>query len=307
MKTWGRLVLFLASVSIAALLAEGLFRIVMPEIGWAQRKEEVLGWSSDEYRQFQPSARLDPREKRILFLGDSFLAGSGVSDLDQRFPIRLETMLDRRVSVQILAAGGWGTDQQLLAFKHKGGLWEPDLVVVAFCANNDLSNILSHKGSRPDSLKPYFVSEDGASLDLLDGYGMPIDSVATNRRGDLGASQDRPPLRSYLLDYSRFVFRRLVPPERSDSSDAFRAVDERYRRFRYRTRKTKEIYRRQSNLSWSPQYGVNHVSAYVHDEFDLNTYQWNLLELLLKALKREVETRGGKLVVMLCRGSPTDG
>jgi len=298
MKKWSNYILVLGSTLVALLIAECSLRIFVPEIGWAQRKEPIIGWSSDEYQQFDPKSSEDGIETRILFLGDSFLAGSGVSDLDKRFPILLQSQLNDKVSSRILAAGGWGTDQQLLAFMQKGELWAPDLVVLAMCPNNDISNILSHHWG-PKNLKSYFVLEKSKRLKLYDGYGKPINYKTIFQTDDVKKGNRRQTIRSYLVDYIRFTLNSPDFSDLSDNNERYRFVDVRYRNFRYWEERWEEINKNQNKLSWSPQNSVNHVSAYIHENFEINTYQWRLFESILTKLKKEVENSGGKLVVVL--------
>ena len=290
--------LLLGSLLSALLLAELFIRMFVPEIGWAQRKDAVIGWSSDEYRRFDPTDDAAGGATRILFLGDSYLAGDGVSDLDNRFPVLLQAQLAGKVSTRILAAGGWGTDQQLIAFMQKGIDWKPDLVILAFCANNDTANILSHNDG-PKKLKPYFVVKQDQSLELYAGDGHPLNYETMLRTDDARPVKDSQPLRSYLLDYTRAIIRSYAAPDDSDENNSAPSVDPRYKKFRYREEKKEEIYSKQSKLSWSPQHGVNHASAYIHEDFETNTYQWRLFAAILTRLREEVENAGGKLVVML--------
>ncbi len=297
MKKWFNYVLLLAAIFVAILTAEIFLRIFIPGIGWAQREDKIIGWSNDEYKLFEPTGRKNDTEKRILFLGDSYLAGSGVSDLNKRFPILLESMLDNKVTSKILAAGGWGTDQQLLAFNQKGKFFEPDLVILAFCANNDISNILSHNfGSK--KLKPYFVIGKDEKLELYDGYGTPINYQTIFRDGDKNAGRNAPLMRSYLVDYLRHILNQNLFHQ-VNRTENFESVEALYRKFRFWEERPEELYRRQNKLSWSPQNGVNHVSAYIHEDFKINTYQWRLLEQILFKLKKEVQSSGGKLAVLL--------
>jgi len=206
-------------------------------------------------------------------------------------------MLNNKVTARILAAGGWGTGQQLLAFKQKGKFFEPDLVIVAFCANNDISNILSHNFGLK-KLKPYFVIGKDERLELYDGYGTPINYQTIFRDGDKNAGRSAPLMRSYLVDYLKHILNQNFF-HRVDRTENFKSVEGLYRKFRFWEEKPEELYRRQNKLTWSPQNGVNHVSAYIHEDFKINTYQWRLLERILFKLKKEVQSSGGKLAVLL--------
>jgi hypothetical protein len=74
--------------------------------------------------------------------------------------------------------------------------------------------------------------------------------------------------------------------------------DPRYLRFRARPDR-QQIFAGLPRLSWAPQSTVTSVSAYIHEDFETNAYQWRLLEAILAALKRETDGVGAHLVVML--------
>ena len=56
---------------------------------------------------------------------------------------------------------------------------------------------------------------------------------------------------------------------------------------------------KQVRLGWSPQRGVNHVSAYIHEDCEINRYQWQLLERILDRFNDDVKAIGAELIVML--------
>ena len=286
------LALLAISCAVALLAGELAARLLWPQLGWRLFPDVGLGWSSHEYRDFDPSARARVEgRRRVLFLGDSFLAGAGNSSLDKRFPVAVGERLAGQLDVAILAAGGWGTDQQLLAFLQKGRSWKPDLVVLAFTASNDLANILSNR--HRDKTKPYFVLGDG-ELALYTGEGEPADPVAVR-------AESPARFQSYLLDLLRFVWRERRPPDdaRAGPDADFARVDPRYLRFDPLQQKVFEITEAEGALSWSPQLGVNWVNAYIHEDFETNAYQWALFARLLAELDRAVRASGAELVVML--------
>jgi lysophospholipase L1-like esterase len=287
------IVLLAVSLSVAVVACEILSRFLLPQIAWRNYEDLHLGWSSREYQRFDPS--LEPKQpgrKRLLFIGDSFLAGVGVSSLEKRFPALLGARLAPDTEVRVLAASGWGTDQELLAFLQKGRLWQPDLVVVAFCASNDISNNLSNHERWVRQYKPYFVLDERGRLELFDPHGRPLPIAAT-----LPAQRWPLRFRSHLLDLVRF----LLTSSRNDhpASDTFEDVDPRYQLFQRGWDRTFEIHRRRPDLSWSPQNGVNRLSAYIHGSFELNTYQWRLLEAILALFRQETDRAGAELTIML--------
>lgn len=282
------------SLAIFALLfglaiAEGLTRILIPQIGWRPLKDDILGWSSAEYQQFEPSNDKPKQDEiRILVLGDSFLAGSGVSGLDERFPKVADKILGDKVEVEIFATGGWGTDQQLLAFLEKGRLWKPSLVIVGFVANNDISNILSNSHG-PIGYKAFFKLDDEGNLQLCDFQGNH-----TKLQFDQN-NKDKVWSHSYFFD----LFRYHVFGDKEHGKQDFENVPPRYMKFKWWKEKHWEIYRLNPRLSWSPQLGNTLVSAYIHEDFEINSYQWRLFESILRRLHDETLNIGARLIVML--------
>lgn len=291
----GKIILLFVSTFIGLLLAEIVVRVLFPQAGWRQFRDVGLGWSSKEYRSFAP----EPEEKqvtagRILFLGDSYLAGAGLKHLGERFPILFKEKSGPDIEVRIFASAGWGTDQEFLAFIQKGKQWKPDLVVLAFCANNDLGDITSttdcfHSG------KPYFALDDRGNLGLLRHDGTRIESF----RGVSAPPGFRRVFQVFSLDLLRYVLLK----RKSAAPRADRVSDPRYVRDRCWDEKTYQVARLLPELDWSPQNENSPVSAFIHENFEKNSYQWTLLEAILKNFKREVEGAGAEFVVMLLPAS----
>jgi hypothetical protein len=285
----------LASLLVMLLLLELTLRVVSPEIAWTQREDPWLGWSSREYQEFNPAANTGAG-KRILFLGDSYLAGSRLSSLDHRFPVLMGQHLGTTGTIRILASGGWGPDQELLAYQVKGAAWRPDIVVMAFCANNDISDIMSHQHG-PRMRKPYFEysKASGLKLHAFDGREIaPIDREQQNFRFA------NFPLwkRSLALRFIVLRARGQLTTEKYDP-EAFPLVDARYKQFRYWEEKSEELYEKRERLSWSPQKGISHVSAYIEEDFEQNTFQWELFEQVMARLHQEVKRSRAQLVLMM--------
>lgn len=291
------ILLLVSSLFFTALVLELSLRAFVPRTGWT-KPDTAMGWSSHEYQQFDPQRPEGAGAVRILFLGDSFLAGSGVSSLSHRFPVVLQQLLGGGHSIAILATGGWGTDQELLAYEEKGAAWEPYLTILAFCANNDISNILSHHHS-PKMLKPYFTFSEQEGLELYTCSGLPLTDMDSSTPEQIRA--DAPWKRSFLLRFIAFVAARArnrLGDGRYDPA-AFPAVDARYKLFSFWEQRQDEISAQRDTLTWAPQMTVSHASAYIHGDFPLNSYQWQLFEQLVVRLAREVEGDGSRLVVMM--------
>jgi hypothetical protein len=177
--------LILFGTFLALLLFEVLVRIFSPsQVPW--QRHEILGHSHVPgkrgiYRnkgfsapfQFNSEGWRDreyPFEKaegtfRIIVLGDSFTEALQLP-VEQSFPKLLEARLNRDGSrpfeVINMGVGAFSTDQQYLALKHFGARYHPDLVLLAFCVENDIyGNLLELRG---DPLKPYFVVDEMGRL-----------------------------------------------------------------------------------------------------------------------------------------------
>ena len=253
-------------------------------------RDGALGWSTEEYQALDPAVAPQGRGRRILFVGDSFLAGAGLKDPGQRFPLVLSRISGRTIDATILASGGWGTDQELLAYLQKGKAWRADQVVLAFCANNDISDIVANGDGT--KRKPYFVLGSDDELKLHGPDGRPWEIADTVER------KERPPrLRIRLVELVRYALFRQRGLPLSGPDDSL--VDARYLAFGRAPERNEELYRGQARLTWSPQLAPNHVSAYIHDRFVLNSYQWRLLERLLAVFAHEVRASGARFTVLL--------
>tara|TARA_Y100001934_G_scaffold283616_1_gene404845 strand:+ start:4045 stop:5241 length:1197 start_codon:yes stop_codon:yes gene_type:complete len=284
------------SLLLAFVFSEIMVRHYLPEIGLALRKDELLGWANDEFQTFNPKAvPKTQKTKRILFLGDSFLAGSGLENLEQRFPDQLKKSMLPETEIHTLASGGWGTDQQLLAYLLKGRAWQPDLVVLAFCANNDLANILSNKhGTLP--LKSYFVVDENDELNLYSGHGQPLDLINFTSHVTTGEKRSEG---SYAFNLLTHHLKTTFFKAPKADKQSLHQVDKRYLQFDFSSEKPEELYNKQTPLTWTPQLGVNHVSAYIHEGFATNSYQWKLLKAILREFKGQVETNNAKFAILL--------
>lgn len=117
-----------------------------------------------------------PGTKRILFAGDSFFWGYGVSNAEV-----LTEVIQKNLppSVEVLNGGtsGYGTDQNFLWLQREGLKFHPDIVIFGFTAANDLAEISSTVSYNYP--KPIFMLE-GGNLALKN---VPVPrSVQTDRK-----------------------------------------------------------------------------------------------------------------------------
>ena len=124
------------------------------------------GWRSPVFSQMKPDGVF-----RVVVLGDSFMAGMQVND-DETFSRVLERRLNevglgKRVEVITFGVPSWGTDQQYLALRQFGLRLNPDLVIVAFYAQNDVAETdLKLRSATSTYPKPYFDLRDGRLIEL---------------------------------------------------------------------------------------------------------------------------------------------
>ncbi len=107
---------------------------------------------------------------RILLLGDSFVEGMR-TELSQTAGKVLEARLNettancpqKRFQVINAGVGAWGTDQELLWFRHEGVKYHPNLVLLMFFTTNDfLNNSEALETANVGGIhKPFFARQDG--------------------------------------------------------------------------------------------------------------------------------------------------
>ncbi len=133
-------------------------------LGWrpaAGDRRTILGsrrftvaHNRDGFRDREHGAKTKPR---IMFVGDSFVWGF---DADQRERFT-ELVQDALPDWDVINVGvaGYGTDQEYLLLTQVAAKYQPDLVFLMFCADNDRNENSSNK--EYGFMKPYYVSEGG--------------------------------------------------------------------------------------------------------------------------------------------------
>lgn len=94
----------------------------------------------DNVNYYQP---VGPGKRRVSFLGDSFTAGQGIKNIEDRFVNRIRS---RRPDweIHMLADLGWDTDSELDFLKYEVAQnYQFDNVVLVFCLN-DVSDLMPH-------------------------------------------------------------------------------------------------------------------------------------------------------------------
>jgi len=140
------------------------------------------------------------------------------------------TLLDHwlpNTSFRTYAAGGYGTDQELLVYRNVSDRYEHDLVVLQYYYGNDAENNAG-KGWPPGPRRPRFGLRDGELVRTHE----PVDEIPSGTAGfrDYGVVGD---VHSGLQEASwayHWTYRRMRSVGRTSASAAARAVARRRRR-----------------------------------------------------------------------------
>lgn len=204
-----RLLLLAASFAAMALLFEAGLRLAgyeaiyevysKPSLLW--RADPLLGWHHQPNRsevyvgprpwpiEFETPIEINslglrgpevvplpPGGHRILFLGDSVVAGFEVRQEETFVQLTGELMEGALgVAVQSLNGGvrGYGTDQSLLWYGARGRALRADLVVFVHSLNDTRNNMTLHRQRRPFG-KPAFALRPDGSSGSLELVGSPV-------------------------------------------------------------------------------------------------------------------------------------
>lgn len=109
----------------------------------------------------------DPGSPTVVVLGDSYSFGMGVDD-GQEFPSVMRENLAERCQVANLASPGWGLTQQIRRFYDTGMAYNPDVVILQFCANDPDDNFANRVTKVSDGEFVYVDSE--YSFNVLKKY-----------------------------------------------------------------------------------------------------------------------------------------
>lgn len=113
-------------------------------------------------------APLEPRQRRILSIGNSYTYGFGV-DANSTYT----TLLGRATNSEAINAGSnsYGLDQSILLWEREAASLEPDVVILGYLVDGFFRNML-HTRDRP---KPYFEFDEGARSFRL--HNVPVPDV----------------------------------------------------------------------------------------------------------------------------------
>lgn len=165
-------------------------------VGWRHRPgvERTFVDCSSPRSEFRTRVRFDangfrgpgrdtarqPGTFRILLLGDSFTEALQVEE-DETFAVLLEQQLGRREGAPRLevwngGVSGYGTDNELLAWRNGLSALAPDLVILVMSQNDVYENSreLIEAGPLAYPDKPYFVRRSGGAPELRNDPVVPF-------------------------------------------------------------------------------------------------------------------------------------
>jgi hypothetical protein len=104
---------------------------------WDTFYTNSFGFRDEEFHVVKPAGTM-----RIVVLGDSITSGDNVRQ-HERYTELVESCLNqnhkgKRFEVMNLGVGGYNTLQEVATLEEKGLLFQPDIVVIAYCLNDDL-------------------------------------------------------------------------------------------------------------------------------------------------------------------------
>ncbi len=144
------------------------FRGVWSQEGYSSFQVNRLGFRDREHEVQKPAGTV-----RIAVLGDSYIEALQVAD-NATFSRVLEAQLNEQRAAddphyEVLSFGiaGWGSAQELLALRHYVWQFDPDVVLLAFLAGNDVRN--NSMALEPVQCRPFFAW-DGQQLQLDESF-----------------------------------------------------------------------------------------------------------------------------------------
>ncbi len=112
------------------------------DFGWAQNNS--LG-----YRDYEPTPD-DPNHPltRVAVVGDSFVMGHGINNLNDTFPQKLEKMLGTGYDVNVIAQSGWDSDVELYNLDRYP--YRPNIFILSYYLN-DVDYLIHGTSLSPDN------------------------------------------------------------------------------------------------------------------------------------------------------------
>src|SRR5205807_1051946 len=135
--------------------------------GWYRKEGEAfVQINSDGLRDREHSKRKPANTIRIAVLGDSYTEAFQVNFENSFCPLleqKLRECSGRNIEVINFGVSGYGTAQELITLRNQVWQYSPDIVLLAFTTNNDISDNV--RGLKKTDDIPYFVLRDGKPIE----------------------------------------------------------------------------------------------------------------------------------------------
>src|SRR5437016_4950991 len=135
--------------------------------GWYRKEGEAfVQINSDGLRDREHPKRKPAKTIRIAVLGDSYTEAFQVNFENSFCPLleqKLRECSSRNIEVINFGVSGYGTAQELTTLRNQVWQYSPDIVLLAFTTNNDISDNV--RGLKRTDEIPYFVLRDGKPLE----------------------------------------------------------------------------------------------------------------------------------------------
>lgn len=168
-----RAAIILLIVLVPCIVMELTLRYVSPASVYTSASLVGRRWNSQYwkpvnslgYRDIEYSREELASKKNILIVGDSFVAGSGITRNDSRFSDMLRNMLGSQYNVNILAKPGWNTADEYRALKQYP--YKTDLIIVSYYVD-DIAGALNRRERKKLAVqRPQGITQYSCLLDYL--------------------------------------------------------------------------------------------------------------------------------------------
>lgn len=159
--------------------------------GWYRREgRNYVRINSEGLRDLEHTKQKPPNTVRIAVIGDSYAEALQVPLENAFWAVMAEKLRQcpryagREVEIINFGVSGYGTAQELITLRRKVWDYAPDIVLLAFCTGNDITD--NSRALKRTEI-PYFVYSDGDRLALDNSFqsspAFRVRNSAPNRAG----------------------------------------------------------------------------------------------------------------------------
>jgi len=228
---------------------------------------KVLGWVRRIESCQPPAPKITKDTIRILLLGDSVIDCNSY-DVHERVPYYLAKRLGDRYLVHNISSGGWGTDQEYLAYQFYKERFSSDIVLLFFTPANDLYNNSVDRAIWQKTRKPMFILNAEEELELK----------------PLGQANTVNPLQRYLGQSMAYF----------GASSAVKAAWKKWTV----TEHTEHTELAQKKTDQIDSEECSHISSFSVPLSERLSKSWAVTKKILRKLRDEVKESGGEFAIV---------